>query len=137
MSSNTVQLLLDRALERTGLVNAAGEPLHCTAHDFRRMFATEAVTGGLPAHILARLFGHANLNTTQAYLAIFDGELVRIYQSFLSRRRTERPEAEYREPTDDEWREFQQHFQTRKLELGEGGRPYGTPASTNMPASLN
>jgi hypothetical protein len=51
----------------------------------------------------------------------------RSYQSFLDRRRGLRPEAEHREPTDEEWREFQQHFQTRKLELGECCRPYGTP----------
>jgi site-specific recombinase XerD len=32
------------------------------------MFATEAVNGGLPVHIVARLLGHKNLNTTQAYM---------------------------------------------------------------------
>ncbi|MGH3799647.1 MAG: hypothetical protein ACRDTD_05825 [Pseudonocardiaceae bacterium] len=59
--------------------------------------------------------------------AIFDDELVRAHRAFLDKRRAVRPEAEYREPTEQEWREFQQHFQTRKLELGECGRPYGTP----------
>ncbi|MBB5856482.1 hypothetical protein HDA45_006569 [Amycolatopsis umgeniensis] len=83
------------------------------------MFATEAIGGGL--------LGHSNINTTQAYLAVFDEELIRAYRAFVDHRRTERPQAEYREPTDEEWREFQQHFQTRKLELGERGRPYGTP----------
>jgi site-specific recombinase XerD len=126
-STQTVQQLLNRTLERTGLRDAAGQPLHYTPHDFRRMFATEAVTGGLPVHIVARLLGHANINTTQAYMAVFEEDLVRSYRSFLDRRRELRPEAEYREPTDEEWREFQQHFQTRKLELGECGRPYGTP----------
>jgi site-specific recombinase XerC len=126
-SANTVQELLNRTLERTGIRDAAGQPLHYTPHDFRRMFATEAVTGGLPVHIVARLLGHANINTTQAYMAVFDEDLVRSYRSFLDRRRGLRPEAEYREPTDEEWREFQQHFQTRKLELGECGRPYGAP----------
>jgi hypothetical protein len=37
------------------------------------------------------------------------------------------PPQEYRTPTDDEWHDFQQHFQTRKVELGDCGRPYGTP----------
>jgi site-specific recombinase XerC len=123
----TVQELLNRTLARTGIRDATGQPLRYTPHDFRRMFATEAVTGGLPVHIVARLLGHANINTTQAYMAVFDEDLVRSYRSFLDRRRGLRPEAEYREPTDKEWREFQQHFQTRKLELGECGRPYGTP----------
>jgi hypothetical protein len=31
----------------------------------------------LPVHIVARLLGHANLSTTQAYMAVFDEELVR------------------------------------------------------------
>jgi hypothetical protein len=91
------------------------------------LFATEGVSGGLPVHIVARLLGHKNISTSQAYLAIFDEELVRSYRSFLDNRRAQRPEAEYREPTEDEWREFQQHFQARRLELGECGRPYGTP----------
>ncbi len=90
------------------------------------MFATEAVTGGLPVHIVARILGHANINTTQAYTAVFDEHLVRVYRSFLDRRRALRPEAEYREPTEEEWREFQQHFHARKLELGECGRAYET-----------
>ncbi len=126
MSYNTVRRLLNDAVARTGLHDAAGEPLHYTAHDFRRIFTTEAVTGGLPVHIAARLLGHHTLTTTQSYLAVFQEDLVRAYRSFLDGRRAARPEAEYREPTEDEWREFQQHFQARKLELGDCGRPYGT-----------
>jgi hypothetical protein len=126
ISYTSIVRLLQQNLTRAGLRDAAGQPLHYTPHDFRRIFATEAVTGGLPVHIVARLLGHANINTTQAYLAVFDEELVRSYRAFLDKRRAVRPEAEYREPTDEEWREFQQHFQTRKLELGECGRPYGT-----------
>jgi hypothetical protein len=44
----------------------------------------------------------------------------------LEKRRATRPAEEYREPTDDEWQEFQQHFHVRKVELGECGRPYGS-----------
>lgn len=119
--------LLDHTLARASLTDASGQPLVYRPHDFRRMFATEGVSGGLPVHIVARLLGHKNITTSQAYLAIFDEELVRSYRAFLDNRRAQRPEAEYREPTEDEWREFQQHFQARKLELGECGRPYGTP----------
>jgi integrase len=122
-----VQKWLTSVLLRTGLTDASGAPLHCTPHDFRRMFATEAVGSGLPVHIVSRLLGHTNVNTTQAYMAVFDEQLVRSYRSFLDSRRAQRPEAEYREPTDEEWSKFQQHFQLRKLELGECGRPYGTP----------
>ncbi|MCK2238965.1 MULTISPECIES: tyrosine-type recombinase/integrase [unclassified Crossiella] len=109
------------------LTDAAGQPLRYTAHDFRRIFASDAVGSGLPVHIVGRLLDHRNINTTQAYMAIFDEQLVRSYRAFLDNRRSQRPEAEYREPTEEEWREFQPHFQLRKLELGECGRPYGTP----------
>ncbi len=126
-SPATIYKLLDQVLARASLATSDGEPLQYRPHDFRRMFATEAVTGGLPVHIVARLLGHANISTTEAYMAIFDEELVRSYRAFLDHRRAVRPEAEYREPTEEEWREFQQHFQLRKLELGECGRPYGTP----------
>ncbi len=127
ISRNTVQRLLSLTLAHTELRDAANQPLNYTPHDFRRMFATEAVTGGLPVHIAARLLGHATITTTQAYLAVFQDELVRAYRTFLDKRRATRPTEEYREPTDEEWREFQQHFQIRKLELGDCGRPYGTP----------
>ncbi|MDO0929844.1 tyrosine-type recombinase/integrase [Streptomyces sp. TG1A-8] len=127
ISHGAVQDILDRALARAGLRDAAGEPLKFTPHDFRRMFATEAVTGGLPVHIAARLLGHEDLSTTQAYLAVFQDDLIRSYRSFLDQRRALRPETEYREPSEEEWREFQQHFALRKVELGTCGRPYGTP----------
>lgn len=119
--------LLNDTIDRAGLCDSAGQPLRYTPHDFRRMFVTEAVTGGLPVHITARLLGHHSIATTQAYLAVFQDDLIRAYRSFLDKRRATRPETEYREPTAEEWREFQQHFQLRKLELGTCGRPYGTP----------
>jgi len=124
---NTIRTWLDQTIAYAGLIDAEGQPLRYTPHDFRRIFATDAASGGLPVHISARLLGHKNLNTTQAYMAIFDEQLVRSYRAFLNNRRAQRPEAEYREPSEQEWREFQQHFQLRKLELGECGRPYGTP----------
>ncbi|MET9019225.1 site-specific integrase [Actinopolymorpha sp. NPDC004070] len=127
ISYNTVHRLLNSTVALTGLRDAAGQPLNFTAHDFRRIFTTEAVTGGLPVHIAARLLGHHSLSTTQAYLAVFQDDLIRTYRGFLDARRAVRPPAEYREPTNEEWREFQQHFELRKLELGTCGRPYGTP----------
>ena len=135
ISTRTVQDLIGGTLERTGLTDRTGKPLHYTPHDFRRMFATEAVTGGLPVHIAARLLGHHNLTTTQAYLAVFQDDLVRSYRAFIDQRRALRPTAEYREPTDEEWAEFQDHFQLRKLELGTCGPPTAPPASTSTPAS--
>jgi integrase-like protein len=127
ISTTTVQNLLNATIDRAGLVERTGQPLRYTPHDFRRMFATEVVTGGLPVHIAARILGHHSLSTTQTYLAVFQDELIRSYRAFVDQRRATRPAAEYREPTAEEWTEFQQHFQLRKLELGTCGRPYGTP----------
>jgi hypothetical protein len=119
--------LLNDTLERAGLVDRAGQPLRYTPHDFRRIFATDAVTGGLPVHIAARILGHHHLSTTQAYLAVFQAELIRSYRAYLGNRRAMRPTAEYREPTAEEWTEFQKHFELRKVELGTCGRPYASP----------
>ncbi|WP_222123597.1 site-specific integrase [Cellulosimicrobium sp. TH-20] len=129
INTGMVNKLLARAWARAGICNAAGEPIKATAHDFRRMFATEMVTGGLPIHIAAKILGHNRLVTTQGYTAVFDDDLVRSYRAYLDTRRAVRPAEEYREPTDAEWTEFQHHFQTRKLELGDCGRPYATPCS--------
>jgi hypothetical protein len=60
---------------------------------------------------------------------VFEEDVVRHYQEFLERRRAMRPEGEYRKPTDDEWADFNEHFDKRKVELGGCGRPYGTPCA--------
>jgi integrase len=127
MGAGATRRLLSDTLQRAGVRDNAGDVLQFTPHDFRRMFATEAVAGGLPVHIAAKLLGHRSLATTQAYLAVFDEELIRAYRAFLSRRRAYRPPTEYREPTAAEWTDFQQHFELRKVELGTCSRPYGSP----------
>ncbi|RJQ75935.1 tyrosine-type recombinase/integrase [Amycolatopsis panacis] len=121
--------LLHETLLRAGLTDRAGQPLRYTPQDFRRIFATDAVTGGLPVHIAAKILGHHNLATTHAYLAVFQAELIRSYRAYLNTRRETRPPAEYREPTTQEWTQFQKHFELRKVELGTCGRPYATPCA--------
>ena len=59
--------LINKALARTGLVGAGGRQLHCTPHDFRRMFITDAVLNGLPPHIAQVIAGHHDLNVTMGY----------------------------------------------------------------------
>ncbi|MDX2388837.1 site-specific integrase [Streptomyces sp. DK15] len=129
VSTKVVYRLLNETLLLSGIRDASGSPMRYTPHDFRRIFATDAVTGGLPVHIAARILGHQNLNTTQGYVAVFQDELIRSYRSYLDSRRTVRPAVEYREPTEEEWDEFQKHFELRKVELGTCGRPYGTPCA--------
>ena len=134
ITDSAIRKMLNRVLAGTNLRDAAGQPLKYTPHDFRRMFATDAVSTGLPVHIVARPLGNANINVTQVYLAVFDDELVRTYQAFLARRRATRPQAEHREATDEEWRDFQQHFHTRKLENGHLRQAIRHPAATNTPS---
>jgi integrase len=62
-----IQKVLEAALARTGLADAAGQPLHYTPHDFRRIFTTDAIRSGLPPHIAAKILGHDDVNTTMAY----------------------------------------------------------------------
>jgi integrase len=109
ISAGTVYNLINTVLAATGLRDATGQPLVYRPHDFRRMFTTAAVTGGLPLHIAARLLGHKSVTTTEAYMAVFQDDLIRAYRSFLDKRRATRPVEEYREPTEEEWQEFQQH----------------------------
>ena len=129
IAPTTVNTLLARAWKRAGICDTGGNPIKATAHDFRRMFATEMVTGGLPVHIAAKVLGHNSLTTTQGYIAVFNEDLIRSYRAYLDTRRAARPTEEYREPTDEEWVEFQQHFEIRKLELGDCGRPYAAPCN--------
>jgi site-specific recombinase XerD len=129
MSTGAVRAMLERVCTKI----AANDPRFVddkfTPHDFRRLFATDVVNNGLPIHIGAALLGHLNLETTRGYVAVFNEDVVRHYQAHLARRRAMRPEEEYRPITDTEWEEFEEHFDKRKLELGNCGRPYATPCN--------
>jgi integrase len=122
----SVEMLIADALAGTSLRDAQGEPLRFTPHDFRRIFATEAILNGMPPHIAQLLLGHKDINVTMGYKAVYPKESISAHRAFLARRRELRPGEEYRSPTDEEWDEFLGHFQRRRLELGECGRAYGT-----------
>jgi integrase len=122
-STGTIRTYLNYAVEVAGL----GDGTKLTPHDFRRVFATDALRTGLPVHILAKVMGHLNLNTTQGYAAVFDEDVARHFREFVDRRRSLRPAEDYREPTPIEVEEFQEHFAKRKVELGSCSRSYGTP----------
>jgi integrase len=126
ITAGTVVRSLQRVCEQIAEADPAFTGLVFTPHDFRRLFATELVNSGLPIHIGATLLGHLSLETTRGYVAVFDDEVVRHYQAFLHRRRAQRPAEEYKQVTDDEWQEFEEHFDRRKVELGDCARPYGT-----------
>lgn len=126
ISSSYVIKLLDALVATTKVTNSDGSPAKFSPHDFRRIFATEAVASGLPVHITAKILGHDSIATTQTYVAVYDQDVIEHHRAYIARRRALRPSQEYREPTDSEWDEFLGHFAQRKLELGTCGRAYGT-----------
>jgi hypothetical protein len=126
-SPTWIRILLNEASAGAAAMHPELTGVVFTSHDFRRIFATELINNGLPIHIGAALLGHADLQTTRGYVAVFDDDVVHHYQQFLDRRRTLRPSEEYPPATAQEWDEFEQHFDKRKVELGTCARPYGTP----------
>jgi integrase len=123
-----VATLLDEALVRTGLSDpTTGQPLRFTAHDFRRIFITDAVLNGLPPHIAQVIAGHRDIGVTIGYKAVYPDEAITAHLAFLARRRALRPTEEYRTPTDEEWSEFLGHFERRKVSIGTCGRAFSTP----------
>ncbi|MEU2718353.1 site-specific integrase [Streptomyces sp. NPDC007205] len=115
------------ATSQSAQITVAGNPLEWRPHDFRRIFVTDAIRSGLPPHIAAKICGHAALDTTMGYAAIYSEDVISHHRAFIARRRTERPSEEYRELTVTEWDEFLAHFELRKVALGTCGRDYATP----------
>jgi integrase len=128
ITPGSIRTMLTAALAHTGLVDpATGGRLHFTPHDFRRLFITDAILGGLPPHIAQVIAGHHDINVTLGYKAVYPDEAVQAHLAFLARRRALRPSEEYRTPTDEEWTEFLGHFERRKVSIGACGRAFGTP----------
>jgi hypothetical protein len=126
LSYQTMWRMIRRPCQALAATRPEFAGLNFASHDFRRLFGTELVNNGLPIHIGAALLGHLSVETTRGY-AVFEEDVVRHYQAFLDRRRAQRPPAEYQQPTDAEWTEFEDHFDKRKVELGACARPYGAP----------
>jgi integrase len=126
VSAATIRRWIRAAAGSTGLTGASGQPLRFTPHDFRRIFATDAIMNGLPPHICQLLMGHKNINTTMGYKAVYPEEAITSHRAFIARRRDLRPSEEYRTPTSEEWDQFLGHFERRKLALGDCGRAWGT-----------
>lgn len=127
ISPATVVNVLRRGCEELAEHHPGFRTACFTPYDFRRLFATDLVNNGLPIHIGAALLGHLNLQTTRGYGAKFNEDVVRHYQEHLGHRRSARPDDDYRNVTEQEWREFEKHFDRRKTELGGCMRPNGTP----------
>ena len=129
ISRTTLRQFLNHVLAVSGLTDASNRPLVFTPHDFRRLFATDALRSGLPPHIAARILGHADLGTTMGYAAIYSEDVVSHHRAFIARRRALRPGEEYRDLTPGEWDQFLHHFELRKVALGVCTRDFGTPCA--------
>jgi integrase len=125
-----IREMLAAAITRAGIADpAAGQPLHYTPHDFRRMFITDAVLNGLPPHIAQVIAGHRDINVTMGYKAVYPDEAIQAHLAHLARRRALRPGEEYRAPTDADWQQFLGHFERRKVATGTCGRAFATPCA--------
>jgi integrase len=58
VSQTIIRKGLNELLDASGLTDAAGQPLRLSPHDFRRIFATEAILSGMPPHIAQLILGH-------------------------------------------------------------------------------
>lgn len=121
-----IRTLITKALITAGITGIDGRLLDFVPHDFRRLFATEAIMNGMPPHIAQLILGHRDINTTMGYKAVYPEEAINGHRAFIARRRGLRPSEEYRTPTDAEWEEFLGHFERRRVALGDCGRAYGT-----------
>lgn len=106
MSGEFIRSALGEVIAFVGLTDSTGQPLVFAPHDFRRLFITDAIRSGLPPHIAQVIAGHANINTTMGYNAIYPEETIEAHRAFITRRRALRPAEEYRTPTDAEWEDF-------------------------------
>ena len=118
--------MLNKVVAAAQLTRPDGALIGFTPHDFRRVFATDALAAGLPPHIIQKLMGHASLATTQGDAAILPDDVIRSHRAFIQNRRGLRPADEYRDVTADEGDDFEEHFAKRKMAIGDRMRAYGT-----------
>ncbi len=127
ITPSAIRTLLINALAATGLTDVNGDLLMFQAHDFRRIFVTDAIMNGLPRHIAQVICGHKTIDTTMGYKAVYPAETIEAHRAFINRRRATRPSEEYRTPTDAEWDSFLSHFEKRKVSVGTCARAFGSP----------
>ncbi|WP_258053879.1 site-specific integrase [Streptomyces sp. Ru72] len=125
VSSASIRKALNEALLATGLIDENGKPLRFQPHDFRRIFATDAIANGMSPYITQIICGHKDINTTMGYNAIYH-DAIEVHRAFIACRRALRPTEEYRTPTAEEWEQFLRHFEKQKLLIGICGRSFGT-----------
>jgi integrase len=96
--AHAIRGLIHAVLASARLAYATGKPLDFVPHDFRRIFATDAIMNGMPPHIAQLILGHRDINTTMGYKAVYPEEAINGHRTFIARRRALRPSEEYRYP---------------------------------------
>lgn len=74
ITPRTVERIVRDVARQTGIA------AHITPHSFRHGLATQLVEGKVPAPVVQRVLGHANLATTQVYVHLVDAEVRAEYQ---------------------------------------------------------
>jgi hypothetical protein len=114
-----VARVIDTVVDAAGLTGPDGQPLQFTAHNFRRIFATDALAADLPPHVIQKLIGHADVRTTQGYSALFPDDIVApTRRSSTTGAGYDPARTKYRAMTDQEWDGFED-VAKRKIAIGD------------------
>ena len=133
--STAIRKLLNAALAGTGLTDASGKPLTFTPHDFRRIFITEAIMNGMPPHIAQLVAGHADINATMGYKAVYPEEAINAHRAFIARRRALRPARNTAPPPTRNGRSSSATSSAARSPSATAAAPTGPAASTSTAAS--
>ncbi|MGH9224932.1 MAG: tyrosine-type recombinase/integrase, partial [Acidimicrobiales bacterium] len=105
MHKTYVARVLDKVGAAADLRGPDGARLDYTAHDFRRIFATDALAAGLPPHLIQKLMGHPGHHS--GLRRRVPDDVIRAHRAFSHNRRSLRPSDEYRDVSAAEWDEFE------------------------------
>ncbi len=69
------RLTLNGLVQIVERIRIASGVEHCTAHTFRRTFATESLRNGMNVYILAKIMGHADIQVLGKYLRLVENDV--------------------------------------------------------------
>ena len=109
------------ALAGFGIKDGGGNPMRYSFHDFRRLFIAGAIMHGMPPHIAQLVAGHRDINTPMG--CNFDCPLDAAKAAGIHRLQPSPPTGPGTpHRTDEEWTKFIDHFEHRKVAVGDCAR---------------